>query len=125
MPRLTNPPSCGKEIWETTRYGSVRRAPECVVNVMSTTDPMRAPTRCMVEMPSPISSSPTGGVPATVEKRAGPLTEFPTMAPTIFPLIITSPAPRPTVTAVTAGLRARLVRSAAFGGWKLSCSGSP
>ena len=53
------------------------------------------------------------------------MTEFPTMEPTIFPLIVTSPAPRPRVTALTAGLRARLVSRAVFGGWKLSCSGSP
>ena len=125
VPRLTNPPSCGKDGWETTRNGSVRWAPECVVTVTSTTEPMCAPTRCMVETPRPIWPSPTGGCPTTVEKRSVPLTAVPTMLPTIFPLTMTSPPPTPLVIAVTSGLSLRLLTRAVFAGSKLTCSGSP
>ena len=125
VPRLTNPPSCGKEFSETTRNGSVRLVPECVVTVTSTTEPSWAPTRRMVVRPSPIWSSALGGRPSTVEKRSGPRRDIPTMLPTVTLSTAIIPAAHASVIAVTAVLCSRLWSSVAFGGSKLTCSGSP
>src|ERR1019366_4166755 len=125
VPRLTKPPSCGKEFWETTRNGSVRLAPDCVVTVTLTTEPRWAPTRRMVVWPRPIWSSALGERPSTVEKRSGPRRDVPTTVPTITLFTERYPAPTPSVMAVTAVLFSRFLSSVGFGVPKLICSGSP
>ena len=103
MPRLTNPPNCGKEFWETTRNGSVRWAPR----VRGDRDVDDRPDVCAhlvhgrdAEADLVVADRRMSLPPS--RRGAGPLTAVPTMPPTIFPLTVTSPAPTPLVIAVTA-----------------------
>ena len=129
LPSPAIPLRTGKETCETTRNGTVRLVPEGPVTVTGITDPTCALASRIVDAPRPISSSPAGRCPVTVENRSPlPRIAVPATAPTAT-LLIEISVPNPREMAVTAGSCSRL-RSRPGAGWpdatsKLSWKGSP